>query len=124
MDTVRIDKWLWAIRLFKTRNQAVDACKSGKIKIKGQAVKPSREVKAGDLICIFQKPITKTIEVKVVIKNRISAKLVNENIIDHTPQSEYDKLKKMNEINYEKRDKGTGRPTKKERRIITKLKNT
>ena len=124
MDSIRIDKWLWAVRLFKTRSQAAEACKSGKIKIDGQPVKASREITTGIIIEIQQNPIIKTVEVKTVIKNRVGSKLVADNMIDLTSQAEYDKLKMMNELNYERRDRGVGRPTKKERRIITKLKNT
>ncbi len=123
MESIRIDKWLWAVRLFKTRNQAADACRAGKIKINGMPVKPSREILTGDVITVQDNPITKTVEVKTVIKNRVGAKLVSENMIDHTPQEEYDKQKMMHEMNYERRDRGAGRPTKKERRTITKLKN-
>ena len=123
MDAIRIDKWLWAVRLFKTRTQAAEACKSGKIKMDGQTVKASREIKEGDVINVHQNPIVKTVKVKGAIKNRVGAKLVAENMIDLTPQSEYDKLLMINELNYEKRDRGVGRPTKKERREITELKN-
>lgn len=123
MNSIRIDKWLWAVRLYKTRTQAADACRAGKIKMDGQSVKPSRDVSVGDIIEVHQPPIVKTVEVKVAIKNRVGAKLVPENMIDHTPQEEYDKLKLMSEMNYERRDRGAGRPTKKERRTITKLKN-
>ena len=122
MDSVRIDTWRWAVRLFKTRSLAADACRSGKIKMDGKAVKPSRDVSAGNIIEVHQNPIVKTVEVKVAIKNRVGAKLVADNMIDHTPQEEYDKLKLMHEMNYEYRDRGVGRPTKKERRTITKLK--
>ncbi len=123
MESIRIDKWLWAVRLFKTRNQAADACRAGKIKINGMPVKPSREILTGDVITVQDNPIAKTVEVKIVIKNRVGAKLVSENMIDHTPKEEYDKQKMMHEMNYERRDRGAGRPTKKERRTITKLKN-
>ena len=123
LEGVRIDKWLWTVRLFKTRSLAVEACKSGKVKINNKPVKASREIKIGEIMSIQQNSITKIVQIKNIIKNRVGAKLVAENMIDLTPQKEYDKLKLMNEINYEKRDRGTGRPTKKERRIITKLKD-
>jgi ribosome-associated heat shock protein Hsp15 len=123
LEEIRIDKWLWAVRLFKTRTLATEACKVGKIKIDGKSVKASREIKVGETISIQQNPITKTVQVKNIIKNRVGAKLVADHMIDLTPQEEYDKLKLMNELNYEKRDRGVGRPTKKERRIITKLKD-
>ncbi len=122
LNLIRIDKWLWAVRLYKTRSLAADACKAGKVKIDGQAVKASREIKVGEVISIQQTPIVKTVEVKNIIKNRVGAKLVADNMIDLTPEEEYNKLKLMNELNYEKRDRGIGRPTKKERRDIDQLK--
>ena len=120
---VRIDKWLWSVRLFKTRSQASEACRKGNVKIDGKPVKASREVIIGSIIDVHQNPIVKTVEVKVAIKNRVGAKLVALNMIDHTPQAEYDKLKIIAEMNPEWRERGAGRPTKKERRSITKLKN-
>ncbi|MGB4204431.1 MAG: RNA-binding S4 domain-containing protein [Bacteroidales bacterium] len=122
-DTVRIDKWLWSIRIYKTRNQASEACRAGKVKINGIAVKPSREVKAGDIIVINLSPLTKTVEVVEAIKNRVGAKLVPQFANDLTPQEEYDKVKLINEMNFERRDRGSGRPTKKQRRLIDYLKD-
>ncbi len=122
VESIRIDKWLWAVRLFKTRNTAAEACKGGKVKIDGKVVKPSRDIKVGDLISIQQTPIIKEVKVLQIIKNRVSAKLAVESVEDITPKEEYDKLKMMNELNYERRDRGVGRPTKKERRTIGKLK--
>jgi ribosome-associated heat shock protein Hsp15 len=121
--TVRIDKWLWSVRVYKTRNQAADACRAGKVKMDGIAVKPSRDVKSGDVIEISIAPIKKTLEVIEPIKNRVGAKLVPEFARDLTPQAEYDKLKLINEMNFEHRDRGTGRPTKKQRRLIDYLKD-
>ncbi len=122
METHRIDKWLWCVRIFKTRNKATAACKKGKIKIKGQEVKPSREVKIGDVIFIDLKKFTKTVKVIALLNNRVSAKLVPDYMIDMTPEKEYNKLKAIKETNYEYRQRGLGRPTKKERRMIEKLK--
>jgi len=122
-DAPRIDKWLWAIRIFKTRTLATDACKAGKIKINGRAVKPSRELKLMEVITISQGPLTKTVRVKILIHNRVSAKLVPENAEDLTPAEEYEKLKVKQEANGELRDRGIGRPTKKQRRLIDLLKN-
>lgn len=122
-DATRIDKWLWAIRIYKTRTLATDACKAGKIKINGQAVKPSRELKLLEVITISQSPLTKTVRVKTLIHNRVSAKLVPENAEDLTPAAEYEKLKLMQEVNGERRDRGIGRPTKKQRRLIDLLKD-
>ena len=121
-DAPRIDKWLWAIRIYKTRTLATDACKAGKIKINGQAVKPSRELKVQEVITISQSPLTKTIRVKTLIHNRVSAKLVPDNAEDLTPAEEYEKLRLAHEVNGEQRDRGIGRPTKKQRRLFDILK--
>lgn len=122
MDSVRIDKWLWAVRVFKTRTQAADACKGGKVKMGGLNVKASREVKEGDVIDIQQGIIKKTLRVKVAAKNRVSAKLVPDLTEDITPVEEYEKLDMLRQLNHEKRDRGAGRPTKKDRRDIDRLK--
>lgn len=121
-ESIRIDKWLWAVRAYKTRNQAADACRAGKVRIDAIAVKPSRDIKAGDRIEISLGPIRKILEVIEPIKNRVGARLVPQFAHDHTPQEEYDKLKLINEVNFERRDRGTGRPTKKQRRLIDYLK--
>lgn len=122
-ESIRIDKWLWAVRVYKTRNQAAEACRAGKVKMDGLAVKPSRDIKSGDVIEISIPPMKKTYEVIEPIKNRVGAKLVPQFAKDHTPQDEYDKLKLINEMNFERRDRGTGRPTKKQRRLIDYLKD-
>ncbi len=123
MDSIRIDKWLWAVRLFKTRTQASDACKGGKIKIAGQNAKPSREIKKGDEIEVQLAAIRKKVRVKELLKNRVAAKLVDDYLEDLTSPEEYEKLEMMKQLNYERRERGKGRPTKKERRTITKLKD-
>lgn len=122
--SVRIDKWLWAVRLFKTRSLATQACKSNKVIINNQAVKPSREVHVEDMIRVNLKELTRTVQVKALLENRVGAKLVENFMTDFTPKEEFDKLKLKHEINYEFREKGMGRPTKKERRIIEKLKQS
>lgn len=119
---IRIDKWLWAVRIFKTRSLASDACRSGKVKIVDQVVKPSREVKTGDTISISLAPMIKTIKVIAPIGNRVSAKLVPGFMEDLTPESEYQKLKRLNDTGFEFRERGAGRPTKRERREIEFLK--
>jgi ribosome-associated heat shock protein Hsp15 len=121
-EAPRIDKWLWAVRIYKTRTLAADACKAGKIKIGGAAVKPSREIKLQDEISVSQGQIIRTLRVKSLIHNRISAKLVPDHLEDLTPPEEYEKLKLLQEINGERRDRGIGRPTKKQRRLIDILK--
>ena len=119
---IRIDKWLWAVRIFKTRSLASDACRSGKVKILDQVVKPSREVKTGDTISVSLSPMIKTIKVIEPIGNRVSAKLVPGFMDDLTPESEYQKLKRLNDTGFEFRERGAGRPTKRERREIEFLK--
>ncbi len=121
-ETVRIDKWLWAVRFYKTRTQAADACKGGKVKIDGVNAKPSREIKAGDVIELHHNYIRRAVKVKVAAKNRVAAKLVSGLMEDMTPAEEFEKLEMMKQLNQEKRDRGTGRPTKKDRRIIDKIK--
>lgn len=123
MDEVRIDKWLWSVRFYKTRNLAIDACRAGKIKIDGSSVKPSRIVKEGDIIALSLGPLNKTIRVKQLLHNRVSAKLVPDYVEDLTPVEEYERIEFMKEYNTEHRERGTGRPTKKDRRHIDKLKD-
>ncbi len=121
---VRIDKWLWAVRAFKTRSMASAACRSGKVKINDQVVKPSRDVAVDDVIIVVKNPqFTRTLKVKEILANRVSAKLVPQYAEELTPKEEYEKLKKYNEINWERRDRGIGRPTKRERRDIDRLKD-
>lgn len=123
MNAVRIDKWLWAIRVFKTRAQASDACRGGKVKMEGQNVKASREVKEGDIIEVQSGILKKTFEVIKPVRNRVGAKLVSELAKDLTPKEELEKLEMLRLLNTEKRDRGIGRPTKKDRRDINKLKS-
>jgi ribosome-associated heat shock protein Hsp15 len=120
---VRIDKWLWAVRAFKTRSQATDACRSGKVRISGQVVKPSREVKLEEIITLQHKLYTRTVQVTGLIEKRASAKLAADHMKDLTPEEEYEQLRIKLKTNSEFRQRGLGRPTKKERRVIEKLKN-
>ena len=122
-NIVRMDKWLWAARLFKTRSLAADAIKGGKVKIDDNPVKPSREVKEGDIIQVQIEQLHKVVEVKTVIKNRVSAKQVSEVYNDLTPKEEYERIEFMRAYKAEWRDRGAGRPTKKERRMIERLKD-
>ncbi|MBR3426890.1 MAG: RNA-binding S4 domain-containing protein [Bacteroidales bacterium] len=122
-NIVRMDKWLWAARLYKTRSLAADAIKGGKVKVDGNLVKPSREVKEGDVILVQIDQLHKVVEVKTVIKNRVSAKQVPEIYNDLTPKEEYERIEFMHAYKAEWRDRGTGRPTKKERRMIEKMKD-
>lgn len=119
---IRIDKYLWTVRIFKTRTLATEACKSKKVLIDNKHVKASRIVKNGDIIEIKQMPIIRTYKVIDIPKSRVSAKIVKDFVIETTPEDELTKLKMAN-TNQIKRDKGSGRPTKKERRLLDKLKD-
>lgn len=121
--SIRIDKWLWAVRVFKTRNQASEACRGGKVKIDGNSVKPSREVRVGDVIEVQVALIKKVLRIKQMVKNRVGAKFVADLVEDLTPLEEYEKLDMLRILNSEKRDRGIGRPTKKDRRDIDHLKD-
>jgi ribosome-associated heat shock protein Hsp15 len=117
-EEIRIDKFLWAVRLFKTRSQASEACRKGWIKVTNIEVKPSRVVKVGDIIDVKQNPIFRKIKVLKLLHNRVGAKLVTGFIEDITPTEELKKLELIKEGNAIIRDRGTGRPTKKQRRDI------
>ena len=123
-EGIRVDKWLWAVRIIKTRSQAGEVCKAGKVRINDLSVKPSREVKIDDVITIRFGQFTKTVKVTGLLNNRVGAKLVENYLNDITPQEEYDKQKMIREFNYEYRQRGEGRPTKKERRVIERLKKS
>lgn len=123
MDSVRLDKWLWAVRMFKTRSTATEACKGGKVKINGVNAKPSREIKVNDEIEVVQKGIRKKVRVKQVVQNRVGAKLVPDLMEDLTPVEELEKLDMLRQVNSERRERGIGRPTKKNRRLIDRLKD-
>ncbi len=114
----RIDKWLWAARIFKTRTLAADACKNGRITIKGERIKASRTVKAGDIIEVRKPPITYTFRVRQPIESRVGAKLVPEILENITVPEQYELLEMGRISGFIDRAKGTGRPTKKERRQL------
>ena len=113
---VRIDKWLWAVRIFKSRSLAADACKGGKVSISGVVIKASRDVKIQDVISIHMGQYVKTVQVLNLLHNRVSAKLVSEYMVDLTPASEYEKIEVRRAAAFVYRPRGSGRPTKKERR--------
>ena len=119
-DLVRIDKWLWAVRIYKTRSMATEECKKGRVIVDGVAVKPSRIVKVGDKVVVRKLPVIYTYQVKGIISKRVSAQLAQEQYEDLTSIEELNKLKIQDTV-FIKRDRGTGRPTKKERRMIDKL---
>lgn len=114
----RIDKWLWATRVFKTRSIAADACKKGRVSISGRTLKPSSMIKVGDRIEVRKPPMTLSLEVLQLLNNRVGPKLVHIYQKNLTPQSEYDLWELHRITNQAGRRKGTGRPTKKERRDL------
>ncbi len=115
---VRIDKWLWAVRVFKTRSLAAEECKKGHVSMNGSNLKPSRTVKAGDVVQVRKSPITLSLKVLQTIENRVSAKLVPEMLENVTPPEQYELLEMSKISGFIDRAKGTGRPTKKERRDL------
>ena len=122
MADLRIDKYLWAVRLYKTRSIATEACKKGKVLLNNEKAKASKEIKINDEISIFRAPITYTYRVKNLLKNRVGAKLVPEYLTSTTEQSELDKIEqiKMSTVQFYA-PKGQGRPTKKDRRLLDEL---
>ena len=121
MESVRLDKYLWAIRIYKTRTDATDACKGGKVRLNGYDVKPSKEVKRGDVIVARKGTVSYTYRVLELVDKRQGAKLVPNYAEDQTPQEELDKLRAPVETFFLKRDRGAGRPTKKDRRQMERL---
>jgi len=114
----RIDKWLWAARIFKTRSIAADAIKNGRVTIQGMNVKPSRMVKAGEVVSVRKPPVTYSFKILKTIEQRVGAKLIPEVYENVTPADQYELLE-MNRISgFINRQRGTGRPTKKDRRAL------
>ena len=118
---VRLDKWLWAVRVFKTRSDAADACRTNRVLVNDSYAKPSREVKVGDVISVKKMPVVYQYRVVDLVSSRQPAKNVPLYAADITPQSELDKLNVPRETIFIVRDRGTGRPTKKERRELDSL---
>ena len=121
MSEVRIDKYLWSIRVYKTRSEATDACKGGKVKVNGSDIKPSKVVKVGDMITARKGPVTYTYRVLDLIDKRQGPKLVPNFAENLTPEEEIAKLRTPVETFFLKRDRGAGRPTKKDRRQMDSL---
>ena len=118
MEEVRIDKWLWAVRIFKTRTIAVEACKKGRVMIDDVTIKPSRNVRAGDVIQVRKPPITYSFKVLALADKRMGAKMVPQFMENVTSPDQYELLD-LNKISgFVDRQRGTGRPTKKERRDL------
>src|SRR5574344_2595996 len=121
-ETLRIDKYLWAVRLFKTRSLATEACKAGRIKMNNAPLKASHEVHVGEVYDLVIEQVHKEIEVKALLHNRVSAKQVESFMTDRTPQEEYERIQMVRQYGFERRDHGVGRPTKRDRREIEDFK--
>jgi ribosome-associated heat shock protein Hsp15 len=121
MEETRIDKWLWAVRIFKTRSIATAECLKGRVLVNGIEVKPSRIVRTGDLLVVKKPPILCTFRVKGIVSNRISAKLVENYLENLTSEEELKKLDMVHLSGFINRDRGEGRPTKKDRRNIDRF---
>ncbi len=121
METVRIDKWLWAVRVFKTRTIAAEACKKGRVLIDNNSVKPARMIRIGDIVQVKKPPVTYSFKVIDISQKRMGAKLVSNFMENVTPPEEYEILE-MNKISgFVDRQRGTGRPTKKDRRDMVQF---
>ena len=121
MEEIRLDKYLWAVRIFKTRSDAADAIRNNRVTVNNSYAKPSREVKIGDILAVRRQAVTYQYKVLDLVSSRQGAKLVPNYCLDITPQEELDKLNAPRETIFVFRDRGTGRPTKKERRDLDAL---
>jgi len=119
----RIDKWLWAARIFKTRTIAAAACKKGQVSMKGSTIKASRMIKVGDVIDVRKPPITYSFRVLQAIERRVGAKLIPEILENITAPEQYEILEMSKISGFVNRAKGTGRPTKKDRRSLDEFQN-
>lgn len=117
-EEARIDKWLWAARIYKTRTLAAAACKRGQVTMNGTTLRPSRAVKTGDVVSVRKPPVTYTFRVRQAIEKRVGAKLVPEVLENITPREQYEILELSKISGFVDRARGTGRPTKKERRDL------
>ena len=121
MSEIRLDKYLWAVRVFKTRSDAADAIRNNRVLVNDAYAKPSREVKEGDIISVKKMPVTYSYKVLALVSSRQGARNVPQYCLNITPQEELDKLTVPRETIFVFRERGTGRPTKKERREIDAL---
>ncbi len=118
---IRIDKWLWCIRAFKTRSLAAEACKNGNVTVNGNDAKPGRDVHVGDTVAFRQGILTRTLKAVVLPHSRVAAKELVNLIVDLTPAEEYEKLKRAEVELLPIRERGAGRPTKRDRRETDRL---
>ena len=118
MEEARVDKWLWAVRIFKTRSIATDACKKGRVAVGGTVVKPSRMIHVGDIVSVRKPPIEYSFRVIQLLGSRVGAKRVEEVMQNVTPREQYELLELQRVSGFVDRAKGLGRPTKKDRRDL------
>ena len=121
-EPLRLDKYLWAVRLYKTRSLASDACRAGKVKMGDLTLKASHVVRVGEIYELSIEQVHKVVQVKEILHSRVGAKLVSDFMIDLTPQEEYERIQMVRQYGFEKRDRGAGRPTKRDRREIEEFK--
>ena len=117
-EAARLDKWLWAARIFKTRTIAADACKNGRVSVDGQTLKPARTVKVGEVVSVKKPPITYSFKILNAIETRVGAKLISEVYENVTDPKQYELLEMSRISGFIDRARGTGRPTKKDRRAL------
>ncbi|HKI89508.1 MAG TPA: S4 domain-containing protein [Draconibacterium sp.] len=117
-ENVRVDKWLWAVRIFKTRSQATEACRKGHISVGDLPVKPSRVVHPGEIVKVKKVQAVRSFKVLALVEKRMSAKLAAEYMEDVTPPEQMEILEMQKNMRWISRDRGTGRPTKKDRRNL------
>jgi ribosome-associated heat shock protein Hsp15 len=117
-EDVRVDKWLWAVRIYKTRSQASEACRKGHVSIGNLPVKPSRSVHVGEVVKVRKSPITRSFKILELAEKRMSAKLTVDYLEDVTPPEELEIQEMQKNMRWLERDRGTGRPTKKDRREL------
>lgn len=117
----RLDKWLWAVRVFKTRSLATDACRAGSVEVNAHPAKPAREVRPGEQVIVRQGLVTRTLRVVAMPVSRVGAKLVPEYCTDLTPPEEFEKARTQPVQQLLAREKGSGRPTKRDRRLLDRI---
>ena len=118
---VRIDKWLWCVRAFKTRADAAEACRNGAVTVNGNEAKPGRDVRPGDTITVRHAGLTRTLEVVSLPRSRVAAKELPALVVDRTPAEEYERAREAREEIVAPRERGAGRPTKRDRRETERL---
>src|ERR1043166_9821212 len=117
----RLDKWLWSVRVFKTRSLATDACRAGSVAVNDRLAKPARDVRAGETITVKEGVVVRTVTVIAVPASRVGAKRVPEFCLDLTPASEFEKVREQRVQHFLEREKGSGRPTKRDRRSLDRI---